>query len=109
MGLLQHREGGPIVAEHVERRAKHVQRVEKVRTENGGLFKWFPSFLIALQAEIAQSQVVPSFERTGIHLCGAAQRLERLGISAMLAVQLPEQDQLLRIVRVEQRSARIRS
>src|SRR5207237_8634818 len=55
---------------------------------------------VSLQAEVADSQVVPRLERVRIQLRRPLQRIECFRERARIAEQLPQQGELLRVVGV---------
>src|ERR1700733_10010803 len=100
MGVFENRQSGPIVAENIESRSQKVEGVEEVRLHSHRLFEGFAGFGIALEAEIAEAQIVPCVERARIQFHGPLEGLNRLCVMGMIAVKLAKQHQLLWVVLV---------
>src|SRR5580693_5350738 len=100
MGAFENRQSGPVVAQNIERCPEKVEGVEEVRLHSNGLFERLAGFRVALEAEIAEAQIVPCVEGAGIQFHGPLERLNGLCVMGMVAVKLAKQHQLLGVVRI---------
>jgi len=86
VGMLQNRQRSSIVAQHVERCTQHHHRRIRIRAQRHRPLQGSARFLVALQAEVGQPQVMPGFIRIRIQLRGTLQWIERLFKGSAIAV-----------------------